>query len=121
MRNFDDAYARKVHDAVINKPGGPIGAVAAGMPITYGVAPSPVSELAMDFAKQNNGPASKGQIRKHQAIEMGIGGGVLALNAGIRYGLPAAGVTLAGKGIMDLTAQFGSAADMPEQQTLTLQ
>ena len=49
-------------------------------------------------------------------------GGVAAYtSAAAKYVAPVAGVTLAGKGILDLTAQFGSAADMPEQQTLTLQ
>ena len=68
--------------------------------------------------------------------------GVNATNAGYRYGLPAAGVTLAGKGLFDLsyklgdaaaessgyrasqaieTAQYGSEADEPEENTLTLQ
>ena len=33
-------------------------------------------------------------------------GGVLGLNAGYRYGLPAAGVTLAGKALFDLTGAY---------------
>ena len=32
--------------------------------------------------------------------------GVKAAAAGLRYGVPAAGVTLAGKGIIDLTGMF---------------
>ena len=33
--------------------------------------------------------------------------GVAATNIGYRYGLPAAGVTLAGKGLYDLSVQLG--------------
>ena len=32
--------------------------------------------------------------------------GAMALNAGYRYGLPAAGVTLAGKALLDLTGAY---------------
>ena len=120
IRNFDDAYADKVRTGMADKPGGVLAGIVGGMPITHGVAPSPTEELAMSFAKSNNGPASKGQIQRHQAIEMGVGGAVLAANAGVRYGLPAAGVTLAGKGLYDLTTQFGNEADYPESNQLTL-
>ena len=43
-----------------------------------------------------------------------------AANVGVRYGLPAAGVTIAGKGLYDLTAMFGNGADYPEQGSLPL-
>ena len=33
-------------------------------------------------------------------------GGIKSLNAGYRYGLPAAGVTLAGKALLDLTGAY---------------
>jgi len=45
---------------------------------------------------------------------------VRATNLGYRYGLPAAGLTLAGKGLADMTNNFGTAADQPEQGTLPL-
>jgi hypothetical protein len=38
-----------------------------------------------------------------KAILMGMDAGVLATNVAARYALPAAGVTLAGKGLYDLT------------------
>ena len=47
--------------------------------------------------------------------------GVMAANVGSRYALPAGGITLAGKGLLDMTAQFGSKADEPEDSTLPLQ
>lgn len=43
-----------------------------------------------------------------------------AANFGVRYGLPAAGVTLAGKGLYDLTIAFGGGADYQEQGQLPL-
>ena len=42
----------------------------------------------------------------------------MAANVGVRYGLPAAGVTLAGKGLYDMTAMFGNGADYPEEGQL---
>lgn len=41
-------------------------------------------------------------------------------NIGVRYGLPAAGVTLAGKGLYDITAAFGNGADYPSERELPL-
>ena len=49
-----------------------------------------------------------------------MSGGAAATNLGYRYGLPAAGVTLAGKALIDLTSAFGGAADQPEPNTLTM-
>lgn len=44
----------------------------------------------------------------------------MADNIGVRYGLPAAGVTLAGKGLYDMTAAFGNGADYPSERELPL-
>ena len=46
--------------------------------------------------------------------------GMPAVAAVPKYVLPAAGVTLAGKGLLDLSAQFGNGADYPEDNSLTL-
>ena len=43
-----------------------------------------------------------------------------AVNAVPKYVLPAAGLTLAGRGLYDLTNQFGGAADQQEPSQLTL-
>ena len=50
-----------------------------------------------------------------QRVQEGI---ATATNLGYRYGLPAAGVTLAGKALYDLT--FGNEADQQEQGQLSL-
>lgn len=74
----------------------------------------PIKELGYDGAEN---------LGQH-LMGAGITAGLAATNIGYRYGLPAAGVTLAGKGLFDLSyqvgAHFGSKADQPEQDTLTL-
>jgi hypothetical protein len=75
---------------------------------------SPIAPVNVATAKElaeigartepGGGPIGMGPIRRHQAVEYGLGAGILATNLGYRYGLPAAGVTLAGKGLYDLTA-----------------
>ena len=40
---------------------------------------------------------------KEKMMGYGMQAGMMATNAGYRYGLPAAGITLAGKGLYDLT------------------
>ena len=122
IRNFDDAYAEKVRDLGEKVPGvGPLIQLTAGMPLTYkGQARTP-QELAMDQAMSGKGPASKAAVQRHAIAEEAFGYGTLATSAAARYALPAGGVTLAGAGIIDLASRFGSGADYPEEQQLTLQ
>ena len=49
-----------------------------------------------------------------------VDAGLFATNVASRYMLPAGGITLAGKGLYDLTAAFGNGADYPEQGQLPL-
>jgi hypothetical protein len=46
--------------------------------------------------------------------------GVLTANVASRYALPAGGITLAGKGLYDLTTQFGGPADGQEPNQLSM-
>ena len=46
--------------------------------------------------------------------------GIPALNAGVRYGIPAAGVTAAGFGLYELSQQFGGEGDQQEPGQLPL-
>ena len=73
IRKFDDAYAAKVGDLTDN----PFVKMTSGFPVTYA-------------------PAGTMQ-------EKAVGYGILGANAAARYALPAGGVTLAGKGLYDLT------------------
>ena len=83
LANFDRAYAYKIMDRYVD-PNDPnpdlvrelIGAHAGGVPIALGYTPSP----------GNIGPMRNAQISSAIA----------------RYGMPAAGITLAGKGLYDI-------------------
>ena len=99
IRNFDDAYAEKVMDFAKDKPGGVFMQMGAGIPVTHGAVPSTPQEIAMDYARSGKAPASKQDVARHQRNEMLFGGAIIAANVGTRYALPAAGVTLAGKGL----------------------
>lgn len=59
-------------------------------------------------------------LTAHRLQNMMNAGMIGAANVGVRYGLPAAGVTLAGKGLYDLTVAFGGGADQQERGQLPL-
>ena len=71
-----------------------------------GVAESQYGQAGIEFDKP---PGFWGK-----AANKAVGVGVPTAGLGIRYGIPAAGVALAGKGLMDLTAQLNQ---MTDQQT----
>ena len=58
--------------------------------------------------------------RTEKALLMAMNAGVAGMNVASRYALPAGGVTLAGKGLYDLTVQFGGLADQPEPNQLSM-
>ena len=104
IREFDDAYSRRVMEDSKRMP---LTAMLGGAPLTHAVETTSGKQLAMDFAKEGKGPASKGMIQRHQALETGLAAGAMATSAGYRYGLPAAGVTLAGQGLVDMASMLG--------------
>ena len=91
IKGMDDNYANAIKDRIVDKndphnKGRALAALLAGAPIERG-----------DIQADNLGFRILGE-----AMDLGVS----ASNLGVRYGLPAAGVTLAGKGIMDLTGMF---------------
>ena len=96
IRKVDDAYAEKVRSAIIPvNPDGSVMSVArsvggamAGAPLTHGL-------------PQVSADAGLGERAMAAAVP------VTAVTA--RYALPAAGVTLAGKGLYDLSYALGAA------------
>lgn len=107
IAEIDKAYATKVGDFIGGDPEdwkdrkrdfvrGVVGAVAESQ---YG-------DVKFDFTKE---PKFWGKVGA-KAVEVGVP----TAGLGIRYGIPAAGVALAGKGLMDLTAQMNQ---MSDQQT----
>lgn len=61
-----------------------------------------------------------GLSRMEALRDNAIAAGLVGTSALARYGLPAGGITLAGKGLYDLTAAFGNGADYPEPGQLPL-
>ena len=102
IADFDAAYAERVQK---DTPGFmPLTTLLGGLPVSK-VEASPANEAAMYIAQSKKGPASMGQVRRHQAVEQLLGYGVMGTNVGYRYGLPAAGVTAAAAGIHGLVNQ----------------
>jgi len=99
----DAAYANAV-DKATNKSNNPGAYITRGLPLNE---------------------VYKNQLQADSPVERLVGeaatAGVLAAKSASRYALPAAGVTLAGKGLYDLTTKFGSKADEPEETTLPMQ
>ena len=73
----------------------------------------PLSSVPGHTVTPDSSPINK---RIGAATDVAIG----AANVASRYALPAGGVTLAGKGLLDLTAQFGGKADQQEDNQLPL-
>ena len=107
IAEVDRAYAEKVGDFIAGDPNkwkdrkrdfirGVVG----------GVAESQYGDVKFEFNKEPNFWGKVGV----KAAEIGIP----TAGLGIRYGIPAAGVALAGKGLMDLTAQLNQ---MTSQQS----
>ena len=94
IREVDDTYGNKVQQLIQgNSDEGPRRAIAeiVSAPLTYGMATSShsIKDNPLKFLGDH-------------AAALGIQGA----SAGVRYGLPAAGLTAAGAGLVDLTANF---------------
>ncbi len=99
IREFDDSYGNKVQNLIQgNSNDGPRRAIAetVSVPLTYGMATSSHS------LKDN--PLN--YLADH-AVSLSMQGA----SAGVRYGLPAAGLTAAGAGLADLTQNFYESMD----------
>jgi len=101
LKAFDDAYAERVAQD--------IGSVDK-YPMRHLLGASPIFE----------NPQLQADTLAERLLGYGMIAGTTATNIGYRYGLPAAGVTLAGKGLYDMTAAFGNEADYPEEGQLPL-
>ena len=108
--DWDEAYGKKVSDFIDyrDKEQNRSGWIPFIRSTVAGVAGSAPRKVKVEWEEGEN------PTRRQKAYAKATEIGVIGAGLGIRYGLPAAGVTLAGKGIMDLTAQFNS---MGDQQT----
>lgn len=107
IKGFDQAYSDKILNMYDQLPDKGIGSAVKSAGMMFGGA-------VPSFERADVNSASK-------AAATAASYALPAMSAVSKYVAPAAGITLAGKGILDLTATFGTAADMPEQQVLTLQ
>ena len=111
LSDFDTAYAARIEKGVLdnmaNMPG-PRGVLEGFRGMTSAV---PLK----DTMKWHGAEDTKEYI---QAAALNTG--VAAANVASRYMLPAGGVTLAGKGLYDLTTMFGGAGDQQEPGQLSL-
>ena len=94
LKQFDTAYAQKVA-AHMGDP--------SEHPVRHMLGATPISEIG-DVQADSPVEALAGQL---------AAGGVRATNAGYRYGLPAAGITLAGVGIHDLATGQNGNGELP--------
>jgi len=101
LNDFDKAYASRAAKDMGGAHQSPMRVMLGG---------SALSDIGYDI-KAAKGP------REHM-IGSAFVAGVGATNVGYRYGLPAAGLTLAGKGLLDL--MYGGQADRPEPRTLPM-
>ncbi len=108
----DEQYAQKIRGGAnenINSMPGPLGVLEGYRAMSSG---TPLNQIYVDHGATN---------RSERAVSIGANTAMMLSNAGARYALPAGGVTLAGKGLMDIAASFGSPADEPEPNQLPLQ
>lgn len=106
--DFDDEYALK--------------ADRQNMPAVTQIGHSIPLREAVDYAQDPMKLRGEGVDTSlvGRAARGAVNAGVLGANVASRYALPAGGVTLAGKALIDMTAQFGGAADQPEPNTLSM-
>lgn len=97
--DMDERYAKAIEDRLPSNPNVVQGFGGFGSAI-------PIREMN-PFAAES---------RKDMLIDSAV----LGANVASRYLLPAGGVTLAGKGLYDLTIGFGGAADEPQPSQIVL-
>ena len=112
LQEKDEQYAQKIRGGAnenMNSMPGPLGVMEGYRSMTSG---TPLNQIYVDHGATN---------RSERAVSIGANTAMMMSNVGARYALPAGGVTLAGKGLMDIAAAFGGKADEPEPNQLPLQ
>ena len=100
LRSMDDAYSLRIAEMYPDTPAGAMGKLfGGGMPST--------KRAEMTSAEPGT-------------VDVAMSYALPAINAVPKYVLPAAGVTLAGKALVDLTTRFGGPADGQEPNQLSL-
>ena len=105
LRNFDNAYAKRVHDLIHPDPGD--GNLAREFAAIYGGG-SPVNKPVIEFSDTDT--------LLTKIVGTGAAYGAPAMGAAVRYGLPAAGLTGAGIGLAELIQLFQAQLEQQAQQ-----
>ena len=112
ISDFDTAYANKISEGVKANmaKGGPLAMTEGIRGMTSGI---PIKDIY-------NRPDNKPENAKEYIENAGYENAVMLANVASRYALPAGGVTLAGKALIDLTSYFGGPADQQEPGQLSM-
>tara|TARA_R110002012_G_scaffold50126_2_gene129832 strand:- start:3382 stop:3789 length:408 start_codon:yes stop_codon:yes gene_type:complete len=114
--DMDERYAKAFEDGLPTNPNvvQGFGGMGRSIPLRDHKGYFPVGS---DYEfKGGHGPKEPGHYRRERIADNVI----LAANIASRYLLPAGGVTLAGKGLYDLTVGFGNEADETQPSQLPL-
>ena len=104
LGDLDEAYADKILEGINNRG------------TQMGAARELLSSTPLRETMQWHGAETRNEYLQAAALNTAVG----AANVASRYMLPAGGVTLAGKALIDLTNSFGGAADQQEPGQLSL-
>ena len=119
IRDFDDAYSEKARDLY-----SPLVNSDSPMVQSLGVAGAYLGGGIPSTRKAEYKKSSTFMNKQHEMAENVLVPALSYLHpaqsAAVKYGAPAAGVTLAGQGILDIAAAFGGEADRPEDNQLPL-
>ena len=122
LNQMDTAYADALVPREIGTSGSLMdlvngfGAYGRAIPLSQVKGSIPAGIDAEYFSIGGVGPRSQLDARAQGYMDAAV----MGANIASRYALPAGGVTLAGKGLYDLTAAFGNEGDYPEQGQLPL-
>ena len=112
LLSLDRAYAYKLQEGA---GGANLGGYTRGAPLEQ-FFQGPVMPMSAYEGAYGIGPRELSETQIGKMVDAGL----FATNVASRYMLPAGGITLADKGLYDLTAAFGNGADYPEQGQLPL-
>jgi len=121
-RGVDDAYSsrvRNMYTPLLDKDGKAKGLKGTAFVLGSTIGGGQPSLRKMEGVERTEG-AGKVQQRIENVVVPAMEYGVPAASAVSKYVLPAAGVTLAGKGLMDLAASFGGPADQQQPGQISL-
>ena len=124
LQGADDKYSASIRD--MYKDANPVvrtlgTGIGGGLPSLRKASLSPFSDNPvirdeMGRPKGRYGPETYMGQKQRQLVEYGLP----AVNAVPKYVIPAAGVALAGRGVMDIAAGFGGPADEQEPGQLSI-